>query len=286
MIMNPTLLGITLTLIGTALNNFGIVIQKLRVNFHQQHSSGTNIPINYFKDLWWVLGIAMQVIICVPFFLLAVGYIGITLAQPLGNAGIIFLVLGLVGWLHEKLHRIEWFGIFFLIIGMIAIGVGGVEGTVTFMMFLSPNSQKYFYIFMLGAGILLCGALFIGKTSKKLRPALWGFGSGICYSFVSLGMQIISLFITDIQANPPLVYLIIGLIFVVGGTVGAIFLTQDAFKLSQAVNIVPFAQIPMNLLPVIAGLYIFNQSLLYPSFFLTGLVLIIIASSFLARLQQ
>lgn len=286
--MNNYLFGITLTLIGTAINNFGIVLQKQRVNHFEQLKSvnASNLSPNYFKDIWWDLGIFMQVVLCVPFFLIAVGYIGITLAQPLGNAGVLFLVLGLVWGLHERLQLMEWFGVCILIVGMILIGVGGVEGTITFFSFLKPLPQYIFYMFMASTLIVLLFCIIIGKKFSRILPTIWGFGSGLCYAFVSLGMQLISLYLNDQTYRDSFWFLILGLILTIGGTISAIYLTQEAFKRSQAINIIPFAQIPINILPVIAGIFIFGQILQYPYYFIIGLMLIIIASSFLARLQK
>jgi drug/metabolite transporter (DMT)-like permease len=286
--LTNTLLGIGLTLLGTAINNFGIVIQKHRVNFHQNLSASNNIQSNpnYLKDIWWDLGIFMQVVLCVPFFLMAVGYIGITLAQPLSNAGVIFLVFGLVWGIHEQLHRIEWVGVVLLIFGMISIGIGGVDGVITFEIFQSSKSQFYFRIYIIISLVLLFICIILGKTVPKILPSQYGFASGICYALVSLGMQLISLNLTDQLYSNRFMYLGFGLLYVIGGTICAIYLTQTAFKQSQAINIIPFAQIPMNFLPVFAGLFIFGQTLQNSVFFIGGLILIILATSFLARFQN
>lgn len=97
--VSTTVIGITLTLAGAFINNFGIVLQKRQINLKAppdaQEKSMMDIG-QFLKDPIWILGILMQTILYLPFLLLAYDFIGITLLQPLSNAGIIFLVLGLI----------------------------------------------------------------------------------------------------------------------------------------------------------------------------------------------
>ena len=84
--------GIIIALIGAAINNFGVVLQKRQVNIKSPpESEDKNISdiTNFFKDPIWILGILMQTIIYLPFLIIAMDILGVTLAQPLSNAGLI-----------------------------------------------------------------------------------------------------------------------------------------------------------------------------------------------------
>ena len=80
--------------------------------------------------------------------------------------------------------------------------------------------------------------------------------------------------------------LVISPLFFITFTIIGILSIQEAFKLGQAVNVIPFAQIPLNLIPVSAGIYLFGQSVEKPSFFIYGILAIIVSASMLARFQE
>ena len=258
--MSNYVLGITMTLLGTAINNFGLVLQKWRIN-RRISSVGTktvNPDISkpqapspdavtdlkgYLRDPWWILGILMQVIFCVPFYFLALEYIGLTLAQPLSNAGVIFLVMGLVFGVKERLRPIEIGGMVLLILGMVLVGMGGVTGEITLASFLSPPAQQAFWlmnIFLLVFCVI--GGLCIWKI-PRIRVMALALLSGCFYALVSIGSQIVVIVLDDLSSGISIILLIYGIIAFLLGTIFAILCTQEAFKRSQAVNIIPFSQL-------------------------------------------
>lgn len=280
--MSDYSLGILLTLIGAAINNFGIVIQKARTNRHLS----TATLSEYLKDPWWTIGIFMQVMLCLPFFLIALTLIGITILQPLSNAGIIFLVIGLTLFVKEHLTKWEIVGVICLILGMIFLGIGGVIGDITSAVFFQSEFQQTLPIILIIMGFCLGICLIIAKRIEKLRIMMFGFSSGIFYAFVSISMQIFTLVFTMELITLAIVIGMISAFVFVGSTICAIYVTQEAFKRGQAINFIPFAQLTMNLFPIIAGIWVFRQMIVYPIFFWLGLCLIICGASFLARLQK
>jgi multidrug transporter EmrE-like cation transporter len=150
--MSDFLGGIISILIGTAINNFGIVFQKRQVNLHSLNSNNNNvkeIKPSFSRDPLWILGILMQTLISLPFFFYGLNELGITLTQPLSNAGVIFLVLGLIWLLKEKFQPIERWGVVLLVVGMISIGIGNVVGDITLDSFFQPEAVENFWIFFL-----------------------------------------------------------------------------------------------------------------------------------------
>jgi drug/metabolite transporter (DMT)-like permease len=141
--MAVAILGILSMLTGAAINNLGIVLQKRQVNLRSGRGDKRQLSdIGLFlRDPVWVLGIVMQTLLIWPFFLYALDTIGVTLAQPLSNSGIIVLVLGLVYFLGEKLKRTEALGVVLLVLSMISIGLGGVSGDITQQSVLNPESS-------------------------------------------------------------------------------------------------------------------------------------------------
>ncbi|HUX99012.1 MAG TPA: hypothetical protein VMV49_05625 [Candidatus Deferrimicrobium sp.] len=285
--LGEILLGILLGLIGAFINNWGVVLQKRQVNIKAppEAADKTIGDISQFlKDPVWVLGILMQTIFYLPFLIIAYDLITITLLQPISSAGIIFLVIGLIIFLNEKLRKkSEYLGIGILIFGIFIIAFGMIPVSPTIDTFLS-SLMPFWIIF----GFILISSLialvFIFK-SKKIQLMLLGFIIGNCYAFVAISMQIFSLGIFDLGHPLGLLLLILGIVGAIAGTVFGIITTQEAFKRGQAINVIPFMQISVNVIPILAGLYVFGQTITIPFFFWAGVIAIIIGASMLARFQ-
>jgi len=280
------ILGIMLAIIGAAINNFGIVLQKRQVNIKAPPDTPekkiSDIS-DFLKDPIFILGILMQTIIYLPFLVASLDILGVTLAQPLSNSGIIFLVIGLLYFLNEKLKKLEAFGTILMIASVITLAFGGVMGDITLNIFI--NSMLEFWIFMILIAVSSLISIILIIKTKKIRIPLLGFLAGLCYSLVSISLQIFTLSMTELHQPIALWFLIFGMLGAVIGTIFGILTTQEAFKRSQAINIIPFSQISMNLIPIIAGIVIFQQQILNPIFFWFGTIAIIVSASLLARFQ-
>jgi drug/metabolite transporter (DMT)-like permease len=206
--------------------------------------------------------------------------------QPLSNAGIIILVLGLVYFLKERLKRSEALAVGVLILGAISIGMGGVTGEITQASFLRPDVLAAFAFLTTVLLVLAAVLVAMGVSVAKTRLVALGLLAGLSYASVSLSMQILSLALENVSSLVALLMLIFGLTGTVIGTVCGILTTQEAFKRSRAIAIIPFVQITMNLIPILAGLWVFGQTLLQPLFFWVGVVGIIVAATLLARFQE
>jgi drug/metabolite transporter (DMT)-like permease len=289
--MGDIFLGVLLILTGGAINNLGIVLQKRQVNLHKQLSStvtGENLkqkPESYGKDKIWVLGILMQVILAVPFLFIGLDELGLTLAQPLSNACIIFLVIGLVVIVKETMRLQEIIGAIILVGGMIAVGAAGVTGSIGLNEFLSTKLLIFTILLVIIATILVI-LIIVMKKVQKIKIIAMGLLSGTIYSIVSICTQTLMLSFEDLSQIGTIIMLLVSLIGVVIGTIAAIWVTQEAFKISRAINFVPWGQITINLIPIFTGLTAFGQTILYPVVFWGGTLAIIIAASLLARFQE
>ena len=70
------------------------------------------------------------------------------------------------------------------------------------------------------------------------------------------------------------------------GTVLGIVAAQEAYKRGQALYIVPFSSIIITLIPIFAGIFVFQQTVLNPIWFWIGVILIIGGASMLARFES
>ncbi len=281
------MIGIILTIVGAFINNFGVVLQKRQVNIKAppETEEKTILDVGKFlKDPVWVLGILMQTILYLPFLLFAYDFIGITLVQPLSNAGLIFLVLGLILMLNERLkNKTEFFGLGILVFGVISIALGGVVGDITIDIFLG-SLLNFWVIFIILMALTLVALIMIIKN--KARFIFFGVLLGNIYSMVSISMQWLQLGIEEFAHVMGLTLLIVGIVGAVLGTVFGIITAQEAYKRGQAIWVVPFMQITINIFPVLAGLFVFQQIITNVIFFWIGLGAIIIGGSLLARFEM
>jgi hypothetical protein len=77
-----------------------------------------------------------------------------------------------------------------------------------------------------------------------------------------------------------------GLVGVVVGTVLGIMFSQRAFQKAQAIRIIPISQSINNLLPIVAGIYLFGQYIGILWLFIPGVVVLLVAVTLLARFQR
>lgn len=278
------IIGITLALVGAFINNFGLVLQKRQVNIKGSASDDKGVGDlgKFFKDPIWVLGILMQTIIYLPFLVLAYDYLGITLVQPISNAGVIFLVLGLILMVNEKLQKkSDYTGVIVLIFGVITIALGGVIGDITVNIILTYILNFWIIIFIILGLSVIC--FIIVLKNEKTRPMMLGIIAGNSYAFVSLSLQLFTSGLAELNHPWSLIFVIGGFAGAVIGTVTGILSTQEAFKRSQAIYIIPFSQLTMNIIPIIAGIVVFQQVIQNPIFFGIGVASIIIGATLLAR---
>ncbi|MFW9850072.1 MAG: hypothetical protein ACFFF4_13120 [Candidatus Thorarchaeota archaeon] len=286
--MAEILIGMLSVFVGAAINNLGIVLQKRQINLKEGKGQGDGALTlgDYLRDPIWVLGIIMQTLLVWPFFVFGLSLVGVTLAQPLSNSGIIILIVGLIYFVNERLNRSEGFGAILLISGVIAIGVGGVVGEVSQQSFLNETSILYFLWFLVLIVILLVALIILMIFVRVSRPAILGLVAGICYAVVSISMQVFTIALEDLTSLLTLLLFAFGLTGTVIGTVFGILTTQEAFKQNRAVSVIPFMQITMNLIPILAGIWVFNQQITQPLFFWTGIICIMTGASLLARFQE
>jgi len=284
--MSNTIIGVILAVIGAFINNFGVVLQKRQVNIKTppEMKDKTMMDIGKFlKDPLWDLGILMQTILYLPFLLFSYDFIGITLVQPISACGLIFLILGLFLMVNERFkYKSEYIGMGILIFGIIIIALGGVIGTITIDIFIANLSNFWILFFIM---LALSGLSVSMIIKNKARFPFFGVLLGNIYSMVSISMQWFQLGITEFSHALGLFILILGSGGAVAGTILGIITAQEAYKRGQAIWTIPFMQIIINILPVLAGIFVFAQTITNLVFFWIGMGCIIVGGSMLARFE-
>ena len=281
-----TFIGIVAALSAAFFAQFGLVIQKKRVNTLEKRFAETGVKKAYAADPVWLTAIFMNVVLAVICNSVANAQIGIALSVPIFNGGIIFLVIGLVLICKEKLTKLNYFAVLLLVAGLILTGCGDVTGTPTVSVF--KENLIPFAVFMGALFALALLAFLIQKKFSKLMIIALGVLAG-CFMTLNLLMgQIIPLAVEALAAKEFLwTGIFIALIAVFGGagTLGNIFCNQKAFKNGNAINYLPIVIAIQNILPVIVGIFVLQQSIGRSYCFYPGLLLIIAGAVLLSDRQ-
>ena len=286
--MDSLALGLIFIIIFMVLNYVGILLQKFDTNRSGlPEDAETSL---FLKRPLWVLGILMQTILVLPFFFLSIDLLGLTLAQPLATSGLLIFVIGAVIILKEKLYRLEWFGVALVFSSIFLISMSGITGDVSIDLFFQSSFFVTFSIFFLACVIIAVVGTILAK--KKDNKKIFGYAilTGLAYSLVSIFGQFMSPALDMLFAGTIDIFgwffLIIGIVFCVLGTGLGIIFSQKAFQRGQAIEIIPISNTVVNLLPILAGVFVFKQIITFWWLFIPGIGILLIGVSLLARFQK
>ncbi|MBN2150194.1 MAG: hypothetical protein JW839_01985 [Candidatus Lokiarchaeota archaeon] len=281
-------LGIACVLTGTAINSAGLLLQKREVNRSGMVDGSDIAP--FLRRPFWILGILMQTLIFAPFFFIGIDLVGITLAQPLANAGLLVFVAGAVLALKERLSRIEWAGVSLVIAALFLVSLAGVSGDVSVSALIQGDALLRATAF----SAAIAGLAVLGWLLARL-PRPWSVQGpavlvGTSYAVVSISGQLVTVGF-GAASNPgseAMGWLLgaVGLAGVVLGTLFGIIFSQRAFKRAPAIHVIPASQSITNVLPIVAGIYLFGQGIAFVWLFVPGIAMLLVAVILLARFQR
>jgi len=298
-----TILGIFISIIASFCFNFGIVLQKkgLREGSEIKIEEGVRNLYNTFKEFSknksWLSGTLLGLIGMIP-YAIAMGLVGIVVVQPLMSIGLIFFAIFAVKMLNEKLTYYEIIAVGILIVSPILMALAGITNifidlyqfVIPFIIFLSPlivlcigffflSKQKRgtqfegIFLMFIGAILYSIGAIFTNILAQAFIEAnifpffFWEILFGIFwFDYLHLWMFI--------SAWGMLIFYISSVIFL-----------QSALQKSKALRIVPVQNAIMLIIPIIAGLFVFNQTFQNYLLFAIALGLILISIISLSRFQ-
>ncbi|MEX2683964.1 MAG: hypothetical protein Q6373_020505 [Candidatus Sigynarchaeota archaeon] len=281
-------LGIACVLSGTAINSIGLILQKREVNRSGIVDDSNITP--FLKRPLWILGILMQTILFAPFFFIGIDLIGITLAQPLSTAGLLVLVAGAVIGLKEKLSKIEWCGVSLAIAAIFLVSIAGVSGDVTISAFFQITFLLSAITIIITIAALVVTGSLMARLSRKWAVQALAMLVGTSYAVVSISGQLVTVGFdaVSLPGSEVLGWVlgIAGLAGVLLGTLFGIYFSQRAFKKAQAIHVIPVSSSINNILPIVAGTFLFGQSIVFPWLFIPGIILLLVAVILLARFQS
>ena len=286
------LIGVVCGILGGLLNQGGQLLQKKVVNDIRHDDPGRGFMRRLLHSPLWVFGFVVGLGGGTAGYMLAQSLIGPALSPGLMASGLILLSIGSVRLNHEELNRSEITGIILMITGILCLGLSelSINAAQVRTMLADPSAQIRVIIFTasLFSACLLSRCLALRSQTRMGLLIVLGNGFLACLS--------------DFWINPllALVVLVLAgrgtsfqtLFFIMAAGILAFtasvitWQNQIAFKYAQASNIIPVAQVPIQICPVLVYFFIFALTpphAISVVFILTGTILTIIAGFLLGQ---
>jgi len=287
--------GVLLGVLGGFLTQGGQLLEKKAVNEVRMTHPDKGFMRTLFKSRVWVVGFFVGLGCGTAAYMLAQSMIGPALVPGLMASGLIVLAIGSVKMNKEELNAFEILGIILMITGILFLGLSGLAiNPAQVRATLADRNALIRITFFTLCFISLFITTRVLVSMKKNRRGL----------FIALGNGFLAC-LSDFWINPLLALIalvlggrgttaqsiIVGLaafILVFCGTV-ITWQNQVAFKYAQASNIVPVAQVPIQIAPIVVYFYIFAlppPKSINVFFILAGTMLTIVAGFLLGRRQE
>jgi hypothetical protein len=286
------LIGVVCGIIGGLLNQGGQLLQKKVVNDIRHDDPGQGFMRRLLRNPLWVFGFVVGLGGGTAGYMLAQSLIGPALSPGLMASGLILLSIGSVRLNHEELNKAEITGIILMIMGILCLGLSelSITGTQVRTMLADHTAQVRVIIFTASLFSFCLISRILALRSQSRKGLLIALGNG----FLAC--------LSDFWINPLLALIV--LVLAGRGTsfqnffffMAAAILTftasvitwqnQIAFKYAQASNIIPVAQVPIQICPVLVYFFIFALTpprTISVFYILTGTILTIIAGFLLGR---
>jgi drug/metabolite transporter (DMT)-like permease len=289
------LTGVALGIFGGILTQFGQLLEKRAVNQFRNDSQENGFFRRLVKSPLWVSGVVFGLGGGTAAYMLAQSMIGPALTPGLMASGLVILAVGSVRMNQETLNTSEIIGIGLMILGILFLGLSGLAINSTQVRTTLGNQDALCRIAVFTAGFFL-----LSITTRSLAPRIKnrkGMLIALANGFISC--------LSDFWINPLLALIAIVLYghgtpaqFVIFTTAALILImcatvitwqNQLAFKYAQASNVVPVAQVPIQIAPILVYFVIF--ALTPPSsvsviYILAGTILTIVAGFLLGRRKE
>ena len=284
-----------LGILGGILTQFGQLLEKQAVNQVRVKSAEKDFMQRLFKNRTWVLGVIFGLGGGTAAYMIAQSIIGPALTPGLMASGLIVLAVGSVRMNHETLNVSEMGGIGLMIIGILLLGLSELAINQAQVRATLANRNALIRI-----AIFTVSLFFISFVTRNVASRVHG-RKGMLIALTNGFLACLS----DFWINPLLALILIvlggngsltqGIIFVIAAlilmTTATVITWQNqlAFKVAQASNIIPVAQVPIQISPILVYFYIF--ALKPPSdisviYILAGTVLTIISGFLLGRRKE
>ncbi len=272
------ILGVLFAIVAACLFNIAPLLQKEVLNKHPEISStgAVSYYLGLFTNMKYLLSILLFHIGAAAFYF-ALKFIGLAVVNPLCQFGILIVVFGATKYLGEKLTLQAKIGIGLLLIMPFLIVGGNVTGPQKI------NTTTQFLAMCIGGGACLMGIVaFLAKYFNVLWAILIsiaGLVGGVCMQSFSLNFDISNM----THMLLPNLVLVFGI--VVFGGFSAYFLAPIAMQKMDVSIFSPVVASSNAIFSIIAGVFIYKQSIGNPVIYFAGLIFGLIAIFILGKYQ-
>jgi len=289
------LIGVAFGIVGGILTQFGQLLEKRAVNQFRKDSAEKGFFRRLVKSPVWVSGVIFGLGGGTAAYMFAQSMIGPALTPGLMASGLIVLAVGSVRMNQETLNTSEMVGIGLMILGILFLGLSGLainSGQVRTTL-ANPHALQRIALFtasfFLFSFITRSLASRINNRKGMLIALANGFLSCLSDFWINPLLALVAIVFGG-RSTPTqfIIFTIAAFILTMCGTV-ITWQNQLAFKYAQASNVVPVAQVPIQIAPILVYFFIF--ALTPPSsisvfYILAGTILTIIAGFLLGRRQE
>ena len=307
------IIGIILALITTLCFNLGIVFQKKGLT--QGSKNGTEIRledgfksviktfIKLFKNKSWALGAIIGIIGWIP-YIISIGLVGIIVTEPVMATGFIFFVIAANRILHEKVGIIEYMAIGMLTLSPILIALAGISDIEIDLTGFIPSLS----IFLVVTVSISIGSILIAKRKRNspIEGLLIMFGGAILFALGGVSTNILAqallqanetfhwydilqlpfgIFWFFFTASYPYLWVFLGFWMMAVFNLASVPYYQGGFQKGKILIMYPILDSIALLLPIFAGLIVFQQTFKFYWLFFLAVVLIVIATFILSKYQ-
>lgn len=281
--MSEQVLGIICGLLAGIMFTVGAIYQKKGVEAMpdiKMSDYKTITPL--LKNRTWLFGIAFGSLGGIPYVLSQL-WVGIGNTQLLIAGGLILLAVMASRMLKEPLGLAEYLGIGLIVGGTVFLGLANLQPVVINLNEpgFFQNTVIFYTPFFIAIGVGLIFYKLSDRGAAKILGALSGIVFGCGAGFSQIGIMGL--------AEGNILALFLGYFILLVGTVLGTVVANVAFQKGKAVVVIPIQSAGNYLIPVLAGLTIFQQIFLNPNnlwtFFLPAVLLIIIGVFLLSRIQ-
>lgn len=248
---------VLITLTATLLIQMGYFLWKLSADGQPRigDARAWDVARALVTDWRWMLGFASTVVGWL-LFVQATAIGDISLVQPLMSAGDLLLILMAVVFLKERLHGIEWLGVFATVVGAAALAWEPESSAIG-----AFSLVRLFAV--IGVAVLMGSAVMLAGRGRRQSEIFIAIAVGLCFGAGSVltkamtvrtavpGQEMVSWMILIDPLLPAVV---------IANVLGLVLL-QAAFQRGRAAVIVPLQLALANALTVIGGIVVFAETI-------------------------
>lgn len=289
------LAGVAFGVLGGILTQFGQLLEKRAVNQFRADSLENGFFRRLIKSPTWLSGVFFGLGGGTVAYMFAQSLIGPALTPGLMASGLVILAVGSVRMNHENLNSSEIVGIVLMILGILSLGLSGlaINSTQVRTTLADQSALQRIALFTVSFFLMSIITRSLASRIKNRRGMLIALANGFlsCLSdfWINPLLALIAIVLLSHGKPSQIIIFIIACIILVTVATTVTWTNQLAFKYAQASNVVPVAQVPIQIAPILVYFFIF--ALTPPSsisvvYILVGTILTIVAGFLLGRRKE